>query len=228
MRIAEIYRSVQGEGRLTGTPSVFVRTSGCNLRCGYCDTPYASWAPEGDDLSIAQIEEAVIELETPHVVLSGGEPMLFAELIPLAENLRRAGRHVTIETSGTLYLPVSCDLMSISPKTANATPSLETAGAWRARHERARHAPAVVERLLAEHDYQLKFVIAEPADCDEVLDYLANLPGADRGRVWLMPRGTELTELRAIEQWLAPYCREHQFQFCPRRQIEWFGLVRGT
>ena len=55
MRIAEIYASVQGEGLLTGTPSVFVRTSGCNLRCVFCDTPFASWRPEGDDLSIGQI-----------------------------------------------------------------------------------------------------------------------------------------------------------------------------
>ena len=55
MRIAEIYRSVQGEGLLTGTESVFIRASGCNLRCWYCDTPYASWSPEGDDLSIEEI-----------------------------------------------------------------------------------------------------------------------------------------------------------------------------
>ncbi len=55
MRIAEIYKSVQGEGFLTGVESTFVRTSGCNLRCWYCDTPYTSWQPEGEDLAVHEI-----------------------------------------------------------------------------------------------------------------------------------------------------------------------------
>ena len=130
MRVAEIFRSVQGEGRLTGTESVFVRTSGCNLRCSYCDTPYASWSPEGEDLSVDEVATRVEGLAVAasegrrtvgHVVLTGGEPMLFSELIPLCAALRQAGRHVTIETAGTLYLPVECDLMSISPKMSNST-----------------------------------------------------------------------------------------------------------
>ena len=75
MRIAEIFRSIQGEGRLTGTESVFVRASGCNLRCRYCDTPYASWNPEGEDLSVAEIlgriellRTSATSLEMPHVI----------------------------------------------------------------------------------------------------------------------------------------------------------------
>src|SRR6185295_4302318 len=110
MRIAEIFRSLQGEGLLTGTESVFVRTSGCNLRCWYCDTPYTSWAPEGEDLSLDDILSQVAEHDCPDVVITGGEPMLFAELIPLTAALRRVGRQITIETAGTLYLPVACDL----------------------------------------------------------------------------------------------------------------------
>src|SRR5581483_4314446 len=119
MRIAEIFLSLQGEGFRTGNESVFVRTSGCNLRCWYCDTPYASWAHEGDDLSVEEILARIDEHDCEDVVLTGGEPMLHAELVPLAAALRRRGRHITIETAGTLYLPVECDLMSISPKLAN-------------------------------------------------------------------------------------------------------------
>src|SRR6266481_3606251 len=103
MRIAEIYSSRQGEGLLTGTPSVFIRASGCNLRCWFCDTPYASWVPEGEDLSVDEMLFRVEALGASHVVLTGGEPMLFAELIPLTAGLRRQGRHITIETAGTLY-----------------------------------------------------------------------------------------------------------------------------
>ena len=83
MRIAEVYASVQGEGGLTGTSSVFVRTSGCNLRCWFCDTPFASWQPQGDDLDVGEVLRRVAEWESRHVVVTGGEPMLFAELIPL-------------------------------------------------------------------------------------------------------------------------------------------------
>ena len=89
MRIAEIYRSVQGEGLLTGMPSVFVRTSGCNLRCWFCDTPYTSWRPEGHDMSTDEIVAQVEEWDTRHVVVTGGEPMLFAELIPLCDAAAR-------------------------------------------------------------------------------------------------------------------------------------------
>src|SRR5262245_59949869 len=100
MRIAELYKSIQGEGKLTGTESVFVRVSGCNLRCWFCDTPYTSWAPEGDDLSLDEIARQVAGWQCRHVVVTGGEPMLFSELIPLTRMLSEAGCHLTIETAG--------------------------------------------------------------------------------------------------------------------------------
>lgn len=228
MRIAEIYQSVQGEGRLTGTPSVFVRASGCNLRCWYCDTRYASWRPEGDDLAVEAIVRQVLAAECEHVVLTGGEPMLFAELVPLCAKLRKAGRHITIETAGTLHLALACDLMSISPKRANSTPSIEAAGDWSRRHERSRHVPDVIRRLIREYPYQFKFVIDTPADCADVETYLAELPEIEREHVLLMPQGTTAEQLAKTGAWLAPYCAEHGLTFCPRKHIEWYGFRRGT
>ena len=259
MRIAEIFRSIQGEGRLTGTQSVFVRTSGCNLRCAYCDTPYASWMPEGEDLSVDEILARMEELaaceemgtgsvasgkglgkrqsgEVPvsissqatHVVITGGEPMLFAELIPLCAALRRQGRHITIETAGTLYLPVECDLMSISPKLSNSSPPPQGDPRWTWRHETNRAAPEVVRRLAAEYDYQVKFVVDNLEDCREAERYLAEFPEIDRARAMLMPQGTDAADLAEKGRWLEPYCREHGLGFCPRRHIEWFGARRGT
>lgn len=228
MRIAEIYSSRQGEGRLTGASSVFVRTSGCNLRCSFCDTPFTSWNPEGDDLSVEAVLERVLQLPDAHVVITGGEPMLFSELIPLTARLRAAGRHITIETAGTLYLPVECDLMSISPKLANSTPSAEAAGPWRARHEASRHRPDVIARLISEYDYQLKFVVASPADCAQVKAWLADLPEIPSARVLLMPQGIEPKALAQIGRWLEPYCHEHGYVFCPRKHIDWYGHARGT
>lgn len=228
MRTAEIYNSTQGEGFLTGTESVFVRASGCNLRCWFCDTPHTSWRPEGDDLSVDEILARVLRFDIPHVVLTGGEPMLFAELIPLSEQLRAAGRHITIETAGTLYLPVRCNLMSISPKLANSTPSLEQAPQWADRHEHTRHAPRVIERLIAEFPYQLKFVIDRTDDCPAVETYLEQFPQVDRDRVMLMPQGTDSSRLTEKSLWLEDYCLANGLRFCPRRQIEWFGMARGT
>ena len=230
MRIAEIYASRQGEGLLTGTPSVFLRASGCNLRCWFCDTPYTSWEPEGEDWSVEEILAEVEQLaeRDRHAVITGGEPMLFAEMIPICDRLHAAGWHITIETAGTLLLPVQCNLMSISPKLASSTPSFERAGKWQARHDRTRHQPEVIRRLIAEYDYQLKFVIDQPDDLDEVQVWLAEFPTARKDRVLLMPQGVEAAGLAAIGGWLEPYCREQGFVFCPRKHIEWYGATRGT
>lgn len=228
MRIAEIYQSVQGEGLWTGTNSVFVRASGCNLRCWFCDTPFTSWRPEGDDLAVDEIVRQVRSYAAQDVVITGGEPMLFAELLPLCEKLSEHGRRLTIETAGTLYLPVVCDLMSISPKLSNSTPSLQQAPRWRERHERTRHAPDVIRRLVEQYSYQLKFVVDNREDCDEVELYLAGFPEIQRDRVLLMPQGVVPDELESKAAWLADYCDQHGFRFCPRMHIAWFGAVRGT
>jgi len=226
--ISEVYRSRQGEGLLTGTESVFVRLSGCNLRCGFCDTPYASWQPEGTQVTVDEVVRQVTAFATRHVVLTGGEPLLFPEVVPLCEQLREADHHITIETAGTVLQSVACDLMSISPKLSNSTPSAARAGTWQDRHERARDVPTVIQHLTNGYEYQLKFVVASLADCQEVEAWLQRYPTARRDRVLLMPQGTDLTELDAIAAWLVPYCRDRQLIFCPRRHIEWYGAVRGT
>lgn len=228
MRIAEVYRSIQGEGLLTGTPSVFVRASGCNLRCWFCDTPHASWKPEGRDLSVDEVVAAVEEWDCRHVVVTGGEPMLFAELIPLCERLRRARRHVTIETAGTLFLPVTANLMSISPKLSGSTPDHERHAHWARRHERTRLRPEVIRRLIAEHVYQLKFVVDTPEELAEVDALLDQLPPVDPERVLLMPQGVTPAELDERAEWLRPECERRGVTYCPRKQIEWFGATRGT
>src|ERR1700751_4613518 len=155
MLVSEIFFSIQGEGALIGVPSVFVRTSGCNLRCSWCDTPYTSWKPEGAELTLDQIMDEVRAHPARHVVVTGGEPMIAPEIIPLTERLNRLGLHVTIETAGTVFQPVACDLMSISPKLSNSTPT----GNFAAQHERLRMRPEVLTDLMSRYDYQLKFVV---------------------------------------------------------------------
>jgi 7-carboxy-7-deazaguanine synthase len=223
MKIAEIFYSLQGEGSLLGVPSVFVRTSGCNLRCSWCDTPYTSWRPEGVDLSLDEILGQVAAYPARYVVVTGGEPMIAPEIVPLTERLRARGLHITIETAGTVFAPVACDLMSISPKLANSTPE----GPWAIQHERLRFQPDVLRRLIESYDYQLKFVVAAPGDLEEIGRLLDCLP-ADRGKVILMPEGVEGSVLRERGVWLAEIARREGFRFSPRLHIELWGNRRGV
>src|SRR5580700_4999185 len=181
MKIAEIFHSIQGEGSLLGVPSIFIRTSGCNLRCCWCDTPYTSWQPQGEERSLDQILEQISSYPARHAVVTGGEPMIAPEIVPLTERLRSRGLHITVETAGTVFAPVACDLMSISPKLANSTPE----GIFHDRHEQLRLQPDVLRRLTREYDYQLKFVVAQPSDLDEIQHMLDQL-SLDRAKVILM------------------------------------------
>src|SRR3954447_1771135 len=172
LKIAELFYSIQGEGALVGVPSVFVRTSGCNLRCEWCDTPYTSWRPEGKDWTLDRIVAEVRSHPARHVVVTGGEPMIAPDIVALTERLRQAGLHITIETAGTVFHPVVCDLMSISPKLANSTPADPQ---WSSRHERLRIQPEVLAALMTQYEYQLKFVIAERTDLEEVRELILRL-----------------------------------------------------
>ena len=241
MRIAEIFHSIQGEGRLVGVPSVFVRTSGCNLRCWFCDTPYTSWRPEGEPWTVEALVEEIVEYGCEHVVLTGGEPMLNADLVPLTQQLAAAGHHITIETAGTLDLPVQCDLMSISPKLTNSIPTLERlaqiesqvdatspSSDWGERHNQRRHRPDVIRRLTGEYDFQLKFVVDEPGDVAEVEAYLGEFPAVAADQVYLMPQAIDAETLREKSRWLAEIVKDHGWRLSPRLHVELWGNQRGV
>ncbi len=225
MLIAELFHSIQGEGRFAGTPSLFIRTSGCNLRCWFCDTPYTSWQPEGETRSLPQILDWTSQFECEHVVITGGEPMLWEELVELTGELKRRGHVLTIETAGTVWRPVSCDLMSISPKRRNSTP---VGTDWERRHEQQRHRPDVIRRLLQSYSCQLKFVIDTPDDVEDVAQWLAEFPEARREDVYLMPQGTEAPRLREKLAWITPAAQARGWSVSPRLHIELFGNRRGT
>jgi 7-carboxy-7-deazaguanine synthase len=227
VKISEIFYSIQGEGTLLGVPSVFVRTSGCNLRCVWCDTPYTSWAPEGSDMTVDQIVEAVGKFPAEHVVVTGGEPMIAPRLVELTERLRERGLHITIETAGTANAPVACDLMSISPKLKNSVPLERDGGRWAAQHERTRWQPAVLKQLVSAYEYQLKFVMADPSDLGEVEEMRKAL-NAPRGKVLLMPEGTNAETIRQRGLWLAEICKEHGYRFSPRLHVDLWGDKRGV
>jgi len=227
MNIAEIFYSVQGEGILAGVPSVFVRTSGCNLRCTWCDTPYTSWNPEGTDMPLGAILADVRRQCATHVVVTGGEPMIAEDIVQLTQGLKELDLHVTIETAGTVYKPVACDLLSLSPKLSNSTPHEREGGKWAAQHDRLRNQPDVLKRLMREFEYQLKFVVAAPDDLAEI-EAILEETGAERSRVVLMPEGSDSGTLRDRARWLVEICKRQHFRYGARLHIDLYGNQRGV
>lgn len=230
MLISEIFHSLQGEGELAGVPSVFVRTSGCNLRCNWCDTPYASWRPEGTQLTVEEILAEVERHPARHVVLTGGEPMVAPEIHELAFQLQERSYHITIETAATVRPNgIACDLASLSPKLAHSAPDARLDETWRKKHEELRWQPEIVAEWIALGAYQLKFVVGAEADVAEVETMIAETGCAvPTHKVLLMPEGVTIEALRARAGWLAELCKMRGYRYAPRLQIELYGNKRGT
>ena len=230
MLISEVFYSLQGEGELTGVPSVFIRTSGCNLRCTWCDTPYASWNPEGTPRSVEDLVAEVIRPPARHVVITGGEPMIAKGVGELAGALAELGYHLTIETAATVAPgTIACDLASLSPKLLNSAPDPVAHPEWRRRHEATRWQPAVVREWVDRGTYQFKFVVARPEDVDELEGMLEKLGrNIPRHKVLLMPEATSLVRMRERAAWLGELCKARGYRYAHRLHIELYGNKRGT
>jgi len=225
MRLAELFHSIQGEGKLAGVPSVFIRASGCNLRCVWCDTPYASWEPEGEDVPVERIIRQVGQYPARHVVVTGGEPLIMPDVQDLCAALRQRGLHVTVETAATVYKPLDLDLASLSPKLANSTP----AGRHAQMHERLRLNLPVIQRFIDESpEFQLKFVVTGESDLQEIDGILGGLRNWRNEDVLLMPEGTDAATLRGRGAWVVEVCKRRGFRYCPRLHVELYGHRRGT
>jgi 7-carboxy-7-deazaguanine synthase len=171
MNVMEIYRSVQGEGILSGVPTTFVRFFACNLRCSWCDTKYSWSVHDGgtwETLSPEVVAGRVGDLRARHVVLTGGEPTLQKELPELARLLKADGHHLTIETNATIFPRASVpliDLWSLSPK-------LQSAGENYLRYP-------ILERFLTTlrpEQQQWKFVVRDEEDEQHLRRLLLRYP----------------------------------------------------
>lgn len=178
-------------------------------------------------MTLDEIVSQVAQNGVRDVVLTGGEPMLFDAIVPLAHQLRALGHRITIETAGTVWRELPCDLMSISPKLKNSIP---VGDAWQARHDATRLNTEVLRNLMGHYEHQLKFVVnpeGSPDDLSDIQDLLATLE-ADRSRVLLMPEGTDSETLWRRARLLVPLCIEYGFRLAPRMHVDLFGHTRGT
>ena len=227
--VNELFYSLQGEGMLAGMPSVFVRTSGCNLRCWFCDSYHTSWEPTHAWLEIDNIIDRVIEYdEAEHVVITGGEPLIHDETVELLERLSDAGYHTTVETNGTIHHDAAIDLASISPKLASSTPTTEKDpqgdGEWAERHEDRRIDMSVLCQLVESYEFQLKFVVTSRDDMPEINQLVERLREAAAttirdSDILLMPEGMTRERLAETRNLTAEMAMEHGYQYTPRLHV---------
>lgn len=186
LRLTEIFLSVQGESRSVGWPTVFVRLTGCPLRCQYCDTAYAFHGGEWWDIDAILAE--VAKHGARHVCVTGGEPLAQKRCLALLEKLCDAGYEVSLETSGAI------DIAGVDPRVSRVM-DLKTPGSKEMHRNRLENIP-----LLTARD-QLKFVVCDRADYDWAKAMLAEHRLADRCEVLFSPSQGQLAP-RELAEWI--------------------------
>ncbi|MDF1543576.1 MAG: 7-carboxy-7-deazaguanine synthase QueE [bacterium] len=229
--LSELFLSVQGEGRYAGYPALFIRFQYCNLGCAWCDTRFSWDKNELEEGSLLTVTELVGQAkqaiavgenrpEGVHVVLTGGEPMLHQDRLPvLMEQMRRAGfNFFEIETNG-MFVPSTemlkaIDWWNCSPKLSNSGLPIENC-----------LVPEAIKAISGTDRADFKFVVSEASDLDELTKYY--LPLIKREQVMLMPEGyTQKRQLRN-SPWVIRECAKRGFRFSPRLHILAFGNERG-
>jgi 7-carboxy-7-deazaguanine synthase len=188
LRVNEIFHSLQGEADAVGYPTVFVRLTGCPLRCQYCDTEYAFHAGEWHDIDAVLAE--VEGFETPHVCVTGGEPLAQPNCLLLLTRLCDAGHHVSLETSGAL------DIGGVDARVSRVV-DVKTPGSGEAHRNRIENF-----RLLTRRD-QVKFVICSREDFDWSKAYLREHALSERCQILFSPSYTQVAPTTLAEWILA-------------------------
>ena len=222
----EVFHSLQGEGVTQGTPTVFLRLATCNLTCGWCDTKYTwdwenyQYDEEVVSLETQEVQDAILSYGCPHLVISGGEPLLQQrELAPLVGGLKANGFYLEVETNGTL-LPGDDLVRDIDQW--NVSPKLGSSGNTKDRRE----IPGVLERFSQLPNAYFKFVIVEPEDIEEVCA-LRDRYAMPQQRIILMPEGRTVEAVQDRSRWVSEACVKEGFRFSTRLHILLWGDQRG-
>jgi len=219
MKVVEIFGSIQGEGLLIGCPTVFIRFSGCNLRCRWCDTSYAF--KEGKEMAVSAIFGSVLLTSNcKWVCLTGGEPLLQdkRQLELLLQAFRGVGKKITVETNGTIkppeYLLENVDLWSVSPKLTNSG-------------MKDKLNIEALRMFAGAQAAQFKFVIERLEDVNEAFQTMdAN---NIHGTVILQPQGYGdfMSTLRKIAEYVKANYSHRDVRILPQLHILMYGHRKG-
>jgi 7-carboxy-7-deazaguanine synthase len=222
MRICEMFKTIQGEGQLTGVVSVLVRMWGCNLQCEWCDEKrYRKsncWQEVPQDVLLSNIKKYGCN----HIVVTGGEPLIWPEVTEFTRKLKDVGYNVTIETNATIQRKVYCDLVSMSPKLAHSKPSSQLS-AVAENHERNRLNIDVINYFMKHHDYQIKFVVESEKDFFEIEDILTRISNYDETKILIMPLASSRRQLNKVQKKLVRLCVEKGYRYANRLQLQIWG-----
>lgn len=232
--------TIQGEGKLCGVPSLFIRLAGCNLHCCWetvngsvspCDTAYAAYQIDGAyRMSVEEIYDTVLNNSDSirHIVITGGEPFLQAdELSQLCYKLKQNDKfHLTIETNATLFQEEVCryiDLFSLSPKLSGSHPHLLTPPYHIENIQKLIHYACSHQK-----EFQLKFVYSRETDIPEIQQLLSRLQGWNKQDILLMPLGGTPEVMRINIQKTLEHCIRNGWRYCDRLHISLFGDKQGV
>lgn len=208
-KIVEIFSSIQGEGLNVGIPSIFLRLWGCNLNCRWCDE-MNSRVGKYILMDISTIMEEIRKSKVRHVVITGGEPLIHRGIEELVTAIKKEGYIITVETNGTVYVDVECDLISLSPKLNGSQQSprmtcIDT---------------LIIQKFINSGRYQLKFVVNNSIEeINQIHKILRQLTNVNFERVMLMPQSQTYEELIAIDKDIVKFCLHNGYRFCDRLQL---------
>ncbi|MEM9857700.1 MAG: 7-carboxy-7-deazaguanine synthase QueE [Bacteroidota bacterium] len=238
----EIFYTIQGEGKNLGKPSIFIRTSLCNLHCVWCDTDY-TWNWKGTrfshvndskpgyekfdksewvkELESEEVLATIQQFPCKNIVITGGEPLLQqTELYSLCKALKLANYCIEIETNGTRIpeekLSPLIDQYNVSPKLENSNNPT---------HLRIK--PKVLHWYARENRSIFKFVLDSEKDLTEVLKLQKDYK-ISPGQIYLMPQGTTADMLDKRKQWVVEICKSYGFNFTDRLHVQLWGDKKGV
>lgn len=210
--ISEVFQAIQAEGMLAGVPSVFIRLTSPGLRCTWCELPNVTpWALEGVDVYMGALLSAIRKQYVGHVVITGGDPLTHPDIVSLCEGLTGIENHVTIESPGSAFQKVKCDLLSITPKLKTAAPPKKAKGKG-PKVEEEPYQLDVLRQLTQHHNFQLKFLLRDRAEMEEVKEIVDAIQ-ADPARVLLIPEANKPKELREQSEWIVEACKFFHFRY---------------
>lgn len=206
--ISEIFYSIQGEGRYAGLPAVFVLTDAGAPRPSWCGSVQGSFKPNSET-SFAGLLAAARKFWCDYAVIAGAEPLADDNIVAVADGLKRFDHTVIIESSGSHFANVPCDLLSLTLRIQNPAHPPK---------KKSKH-PAydidILRQLIAHYDYQLQFLVADRADIVEVKSVTQEI-GADKNKVLLMPAAGKGRELNDQCHWALEAARVFGYRYAPR------------
>ena len=230
MKVCEMFKSIQGEGRLIGVVSVLIHLWGCNLRCKWCDEKKCLKKGEYQEMTLSDIISKMGKYHCKHIIISGGEPMLSSEISQFTKMLKLEGYHITVETNGTIVKKdLAADLISMSPKLLNSVPDYTNPEQFKIYNERRLNIKAI-KFYMKNFDYQVKFVVEDESDSMEVekiISELREVPTYDEEKILMMPLSSSRRELFKVQKRIAELCIKKGYRYGNRLHLQIWGKCSG-